>query len=139
MEAIIPYLTFNGNASEALEFYAVALKGTIDFKQTFGESPMESPEDFKDKVMHGKLSAGSLSFMVSDCPPGVSVHSGDNLSLSLNFNDVNELNETFAALSEEGKVTMELEDTFWGARFGILIDKYGFNWMFNHDYPQNEQ
>ena len=139
MEAITPYLNFNGNASEALDFYSVALKGKIDFKQTFGESPMESPAEFKDKVMHGKLSAGSLNFMVSDCPPGANVSSGDNLSLSLNFNDVNEMNETFAALSEGGKITMELQDTFWGARFGILKDKYGFHWMFNHDYPQNGQ
>ncbi|MEO6949089.1 MAG: VOC family protein [Ginsengibacter sp.] len=139
MEAVIPYLTFNGNASEALEFYANALKGTIDFKQTFGESPMETPADFRDKVMHGKLSAGDLNFMVSDCPPGVSVSSGDNLSLSLNFNDVEELNQTYAALSHGGKITMELQDTFWGARFGMLMDKYGYNWMFNHDYPKKAQ
>ena len=139
MEAIIPYLNFNGNAAEALDFYAVALKGNIDFKQTFGESPMDSPEEFKDRIMHGKLTAGSLNFMVSDCPPGVTVSSGDNLSLSLNFTDANEMNETFAALSEGGKITMELQDTFWGARFGMLKDKYGFHWMFNHDYPQKDQ
>ena len=139
MDAIIPYLNFNGNASEALDFYAIALKGNIDFKQTFGESPMETPEDFKNKIMHAKISAGSLNFMVSDCPPGVSVTSGDNLSLSLDFKEVNEMNETFAALSEGGIITMELQDTFWGARFGMLKDKFGFNWMFNHDYPKKNE
>lgn len=136
MEAIIPYLNFNGNASEALEFYSTALNGTVEFKQTFGESPMESPENFKDKVMHASFTAGDLKFLVSDCPPGVSVNDGNNLSLSLNFNDVEELNTTFNALSEGGKITMELQDTFWGARFGMLIDKFGFNWMFNHDYKK---
>lgn len=139
MEAITPYLNFNGNASEALQFYAKALNGNIDYKQTFGESPMETPEDFKDKVMHAKFSAGDLNIMVSDCPPGVKVNAGDNLSLSLNFNEVDELNKTFAALSEGGKITMELQDTFWGARFGMLIDKYGFNWMFNHDYKKENE
>lgn len=136
MEAIIPYLNFNGNASEALEFYSIALNGTVDFKQTFGESPMESPEDFKDKVMHASFSAGDLKFLVSDCPPGVSVHEGNNLSLSLNFNDLEELKKTFNALSEGGKITMELQDTFWGAHFGMLTDQFGFNWMFNHDYKK---
>lgn len=139
MEAIIPYLNFNGNASEALDFYANALNGKIDYKQTFGESPMETPEDYKDKVMHAKFSAGNLNFLVSDCPPGVSVNAGDNLSLSLDFKDVDEINKTFSALSEDGKITMELQDTFWGARFGMLKDKFGFHWMFNHDYPKGEE
>ncbi|MEO6819586.1 MAG: VOC family protein [Ginsengibacter sp.] len=139
MEAIIPYLNFNGNASEALDFYAKALKGNIEYKQTFGESPMETPEDFKDKIMHAKFSAGDLNFLVSDCPPGITVDAGNNLSLSLDFKDVDELNETYAALSEGGKVTMEVQDTFWGARFGMLIDKFGYNWMFNHDYPKEDK
>lgn len=136
MEAIIPYLNFNGNAAEGLEFYAKALNGEIVFKQTFGESPMESAEGQKDKIMHASFKAGDLNFLVSDCAPGQSVSGGSNLSLSLNFNDLDEINKTFTALSQGGKVTMELQDTFWGARFGMLTDKYGFNWMFNHDYKK---
>jgi PhnB protein len=114
MEAIIPYLNFNGNAAEALDFYSKALNGQVDYKQTFGESPMESSEEQKDKIMHASFKAGDLHFLVSDSMQG----------------------QPFAALSEGGKVTMELQDTFWGARFGMLQDKYGFNWMFNHDYKK---
>lgn len=136
MEAIIPYLTFNGNASEALDFYCKSLGGDIVFKQTFGESPMELAEDQKDKIMHASFKAGDLHFLVSDTMPGQPVASGSNLSLSLNFNDVDEMNKTFSALSDGAKITMELQDTFWGARFGMLEDKYGFNWMFNHDYKK---
>ena len=136
MEAIIPYLTFNGNASEALEFYCAALNGEVIFKQTFGESPMETPESQKDKVMHASFKAGDLTFMVSDGMAGQSVTSGSHLSLSLNFNDLDEINKTFTSLSEGGKVTMELQDTYWTAKFGMLTDKYGFNWMFNHDYKK---
>jgi PhnB protein len=136
MEAIIPYLNFNGNATEALEFYSKALNGQVDYKQTFGEAPMESSEEQKDKIMHASFKAGELHFLVSDSMPGQPVNSGSNLSLSLNFNDADEMNKTFAALSEGGNVTMELLDTFWGARFGMLEDKYGFNWMFNHDYKK---
>ena len=136
MESIIPYLTFNGNAGEALEFYCKALNGEIVFKQTFGESPMESPESQKDKIMHASFKAGELHFLVSDTMAGQPVSGGSNLSLSLNFEDADELNKTFAALAKGATITMELQDTFWGARFGMLTDKYGFNWMFNHDYKK---
>jgi len=136
MEAIIPYLTFNGNANQALDFYSKALNGEVIYKQSYGESPMESSEEQKDKVMHASFKAGDLQFMVSDSMQGQSVNSGNNLSLSLNFKDAGEMNKTFDALAEGGKVTMELQDTFWGARFGMLQDKYGFNWMFNHDYKK---
>ena len=136
MEAIIPYLTFNGNASEALDFYCKALGGEIIFKQTFGESPMELAEDQKDKIMHASFNAGDLHFLVSDTMPGQPVNSGTNLSLSLNFNDADEMNKIFVALSEEGKITMELQDTFFFFLFGMLTDKYGFDWMFNHDYKR---
>ncbi|MEO6905933.1 MAG: VOC family protein [Ginsengibacter sp.] len=136
MEAIIPYLTFNGNASEALQFYSKALNGDVEFKQTFGESPMDSATEQKDKIMHASFKAGELHFMVSDTMQGQSVTSASNLSLSLNFNDADEMNKIFASLSEGGKVTMELQDTFWGARFGMLEDRYGFSWMFNHDYKK---
>ena len=136
MEVIIPYLNFNGNAAEALNFYSKALNGEVVYKQTFGESPMESSEEQKNKIMHASFKAGDLQFLVSDTMPGQLVTSGTNISLSLNFNDADEMNKTFTALSEGGKVTMELQDTFWGARFGMLEDKYGFNWMFNHDYKK---
>jgi len=136
MEAIIPYLSFNGNAAEALDFYSKALDGEVVFKQTYGETKMESPEGYKDKVMHASFKAEDLNFLVSDAMPGQTVKAGDNLALSLNFNDIESINKTFAALSEGGKITMELQDTFWGAKFGMLTDKYGFNWMFNHDYKK---
>jgi PhnB protein len=133
MEAITPYLNFNGNAAEALAFYSKALDGKILHQQTFGESPMPSTEAMKDKIMHAAFQADKLMLMVSDCPPEMSVTSGTNISLSLNFTDVASIDKTFAALSQGGKVTMELQDTFWGARFGMLADRFGINWMFNHD------
>jgi len=136
MEAIIPYLNFNGNASEALDFYAKALNGEVVYKQTYGESPMESAPEDKGKIMHASFKAGDLNFLVSDGNAANQVSSGNNLSLSLNFENLEDINKTFAALSEGGKVTMKLQDTFWGARFGMLTDKYGFNWMFNHDYKK---
>jgi PhnB protein len=136
MEAIIPYLNFNGNAVEALAFYANALGGAVTQKSTFADANMAQDESMKDKILHAVFEAGELKFMVSDCPPGVSVSSGDQVSLSLNFTDLETIEKTFTALSEGGHVTMPMQDTFWGARFGMTKDKFGVHWMFNHDYAK---
>lgn len=134
MEAIIPYLNFNGNAAEALAFYSKALNGGVAFQQLFGD--MAQDAGYKEKIMHATFEAGDLKFMVSDCPPGVNVNSGDQVSLSLNFTDLETIEKTFTALSEGGTVTMPMQDTFWGARFGMTKDKFGVHWMFNYDYPK---
>jgi PhnB protein len=136
MEPIIPYLNFNGDAAEALNFYAAAFDGKIAFQQTFGDSPMaaEIPAEAKNKIMHATFQAGDLTLMVSDCMPGQEVKPGSNTSLSLNFSSVDAIEKTFAALSAGATITMPLQDTFWGARFGMLTDRFGINWMFNHDY-----
>lgn len=138
MEAIVPYLMFNGNAAEALAFYAKAFDGKTLFQQSFGESPManEIPGEYKNKIMHATFQAGDLTFMVSDNMPGQQVSGGTNLSLSLNFKTVADIDKVFAALSEGAKITMPLQDTFWGAKFGMLTDRFGINWMFNHDYEK---
>lgn len=141
MEAIVPYLLFNGNAAQALAFYKKAFAGEILFQQSFGDSPMgdQTPADYKDKVMHASFKADDLQFMVSDAMPNQPVSGGSNLSLSLNFKSVADIEKTFSALSEGATVTMALQDTFWGARFGMLTDQFGINWMFNHDYEKKEK
>ena len=133
MEPIIPYVHFDGNAREALAFYAKALDGKTIFQSSFGESPMKVPDEFKDKLMHATFQAGQLTFMASDCPPGFEMKSGNNMSLSLNFPDVASIEKVFAAMSDGATISMALQDTFWGARFGMMTDKFGINWMFNHD------
>ncbi len=141
MEAIVPYLNFNGNAAEALAFYSKAFNGSVLFQQSFGDSPMDehTPADYKDKVMHATFQAGELKFMVSDAMPGQPVNPGSNLSLSLNFTSVADIDKTFGLLSEGATITMPLQDTFWGARFGMLTDQFGINWMFNHDMEKKEK
>ena len=138
MDAIIPYLNFNGNAKEALDFYTKALNGKVVQSSTFGEANMAQDDSMKDKILHAVFESGNLKFMVSDCPPGVHVSEGNQVSLSLNFEDLDSIEKTFAALSEGGKITMPIQDTFWGARFAMTNDKFGVHWMFNHDYKKEE-
>src|SRR3954452_21238343 len=102
MEAIVPYLTFDGNAAEALAFYAKALDGKVLFQQTFADAPMESKPEDKDRIMHATFEAGELKFMCSDSMPTHPISYGSNVSLSLNFNSVEAIDKTFAALAEGG-------------------------------------
>ncbi len=138
MQGITPYLNFDGNGSEALKFYCKALDGKILFQQSFGDSPMgpQTPDEFKNRLMHASFECESGSFMASDGPPGYEMKAGNNLSLSLHFTSVEKAEKAFNGLAEGGTVTMPLQETFWAHRFGMLVDKYGFNWMVNMDKPQ---
>ncbi len=125
------YLTFAGNAQEAIEFYKEALGATIEFSQTFADSPVEVPENWQDKIMHATLKADGFVLMFSDTMPGMEVTSGNQVNLNLNFSDVDSQTAVFNKLAEGGNITMPLEKQFWGARFGMLTDKFGVNWMSN--------
>jgi len=127
------YLTFNGNAAEALAFYAKALGGKVVFSMTFGESPMgaETPDAYKGKIMHATLEARGHQLMASDMPPGMPFEGHKGFSLSVQGNTVDEGKKLFDALAEGGKVTMPYGPQFWAVGFGMLTDKFGVPWMVN--------
>ena len=129
--SITPYLTFNDNCEEALRFYSDALHGEIKSMMKVGEGPKEyhNPEH-NHRVMHAELKVGEASIMASDSM-GRQINAGSNTSLTLNFQKRDELEHAWKALCEGGEVAMELQDTFWGARFGMVQDRYGINWMLN--------
>ncbi|MDB4977963.1 MAG: hypothetical protein JWM56_149 [Candidatus Peribacteria bacterium] len=125
-----PYITFNGNCKEVMEFYAACMGGKL-VMQTFGEAPVHAPEEYKGKIMHAMLQNDSLSFMASDTQPGTTVATGDNISMSVAGTDNEKLHDMFTKLSAGGTVTMPLAPQFWGDTFGMLTDKFGIHWMFN--------
>lgn len=129
------YLTFDGNAAQALAFYAQCLDGKVVFSMTFGDSPMgaETPDEYKDKIMHATLEARGHQLMASDAPPGWAFDGHKGFTLSVQGADVQEGEKLFKALGEGGQVTMPYEPTFWAAGFGMLIDKFGVPWMVNVD------
>jgi PhnB protein len=122
---------FSGKAGEALNFYKDALQGEILFKQSYGEAPMPCPDDYKDKIMHATLGFEGSHLMLSDSFPGNEVTMGSNVHLSLSFEDPGKTESVFNRLAQDGNITMPLNETFWAARFGMLTDKFGINWMFN--------
>lgn len=122
------YLAFEGNCKEAMEFYQSILGGELEF-MTFEGSPMDVPEDYKDKIMHSTLNFGSGLFMASDMQPDQAVVKGNTVSLSLTLDEEGKARETFEKLAVGGLVMMPFDKTFWGEYFGMCKDKYGFDWM----------
>ena len=126
------YLVFNGQAEEAFKFYAECLNAKILASFKHADTPMAgqvSPE-WQDKIMHIALKAGDSVLMGSDAPPD-RFKTPQGFSVSLNLEDTAEAERIFAALSAGGQVGMPIQQTFWAARFGMLVDRYGVPWMIN--------
>src|SRR6185369_1254430 len=94
----------------------------------YGDSPMPSEEDYKQKVMHARLQFDGNLIMISDVFKGQPVSTEGNIQLSVEVPDKTRLNEVFNKMAEGGNVTMPLADQFWGATFGMLKDKFGVSW-----------
>ena len=124
------YVFYNGDCEEAFQFYKSALGGELSINRYQG-SPMESevPADAKNKIMHCSLALGSATLMGADSVGPWQRQRGNNISLSLATTDEKEAESAFANLSAGGKVTMPMTQQFWGAKFGMLTDKFGVDWM----------
>ena len=129
---LIPYLMFNGNCEEALNFYAKVLGGEIVHLSRYEGSPIESMATDKQKIMHATLAAKDIMIMGADDGQEMKENKGSGaIHLNINFDNPDEEEKVFNALVEGGRSTMPLQDTFWGSKFGMLIDKFGINWMMN--------
>lgn len=125
-----PYLAFQGNCREAMEFYKSVLGGELTLS-TFGEGNPNSAEDEKNLIMHALLDNGSLTFMASDGNKENKVNVGNNISMSISGPQDEEITKYFNGLAVGGKVELPLEKAPWGDKFGMLTDKFGINWMMN--------
>lgn len=125
-----PYISFAGNAREAMEFYESVFGGTL-VVNTFGEfGQADAPE--AEKIMHAQLETpGGYTLMASDTPPGMPHNPGDNVTISLSGDDGEELRRYFEQLSDGGNVTVPLEKQMWGDEFGACQDRFGISWMVN--------
>ena len=135
MKDVNVYLTFDGNCRDAMKFYEKCLGGELQI-MPFAEAPFDVPKDAKDKVMHAHLHNGNAVIMASDPMPGTLVRQGNNFAVCIQCESAEEIDRLFNGLGEGGKVTMGLQDTFWGSRFGMLTDRFGINWMFNFEKPK---
>lgn len=142
MASIQVYLSFNGNCEEAFNFYKSVFGGEFTQLNRFGDMPpqegMEITAEDQQKIMHVSLPiSGGAELLGSDVSKQFAhgFVEGNNVALSVNANSREETEKIFHGLSESGKVTMPLADTFWGAYFGMWTDKFGIHWMVNYDDP----
>jgi PhnB protein len=133
-----PYLMFDGQCEAAFKFYEQCLGGKIEAMMTYNESPMaeETPLESRDRIMHASLKVGEQVLMGSD-EPFDRVETPQGFYVSLHFQDPKEAEQIFHALAEQGTVKMPLQETFWAARFGMLVDRFRTPWMINCDLNEN--
>ena len=131
-----PYLFFDGNCREAMEFYKKIFGGELKLT-TYGEGPegahadpKANSEEMKSKIMHARLT-GDIVLFASDNPHNADAKNKGQFSLALEGSEDGLLKGYFEKLSENGSVMAPLVKQFWGDTFGMVTDKYGISWMVN--------
>ena len=129
-----PYLFFNGQCEAAFKFYAECLGGKIEGMITHAGTPAEKhvPPEWRNKIMHARLTVGDQVLMGSDAPPG-HYKEPAGFSVSIQIKDRAEAEGIFNKLAANGKVQMPFQKTFWAAGFGMCVDQFGMPWMVNSE------
>jgi PhnB protein len=132
-----PYISFDGKARQALEFYKEVFGGTLN-TSTYGEFGQPDAPN-ADNIMHGHLETPSgHTIMAADNPPGNPYQPGNNIAISLSgdHGSGDELRGYWEKLSSSGTVSVPLEKQMWGDEFGMCVDQFGIGWMVNIGQPQ---
>lgn len=135
MAQINPYIHFNGNAEEAFTFYKSIFGGEFSMITRFKDlqiAEMPISENEANKIMHIALPIGKHSVLMgSDTPEFMGKHNErENRSkISINAESKEEAEKLFNGLAAGGEIEMPMEDSPWGSYFGMLRDKFGFEWM----------
>jgi PhnB protein len=132
MKVITPYLNFDGNCGDAMKFYQECIGGDL-YTMTFGEAKCGAPPEADSLLAHARLKKGDTMIMASDTMPGMTLTQGNNVWLSLECDSDEELESVYKAFSAGGKGTLAPNNAFWGAYFAMLTDRFGMNWMLNHE------
>ena len=129
---IQPYIFFGGRCDEALEFYRTAIGAETTFRMRFQESPTPPPPGvlppgFENKIMHASFRVGTTEIYASDgCTVGETYQ---GFSLAIGVSTEAEADRIFAGLAEGGQIKMPLSKTFWSPKYGMVVDRFGVNWM----------
>lgn len=129
----VPYLTFAGNAREAMIFYKNCVGGNLEL-QKIGDSPLgkNMPRKMKKAILHASLTKKELCIMASDMVGENGLTKGNSVSIMLDCRSEKEIKLFYKKLSAGGKQTHPLETTFFGSLLGELEDKYGNTWLLHY-------
>jgi PhnB protein len=130
-----PYINFNGNARQALEFYASVFGGTLNVNTFADFGHADSPD--ADKIMHGQLETeAGYTIMAADVTSDMGYNGLHGFGVSLSGDDGDLLHGHWEKLSASGTVTMPLQKQVWGDEFGMCVDRFGVTWLVNISQPQ---
>jgi len=132
-----PYLNFPGTCQEAMNAYAKVLGGEIVAMLAYGDIPGDYPipDEIRKKIAHARIVIGDQVIMASDSGPD-RFKPMQGVSVTLNIPEPAEAERVFKALVEGGTTIMPLEETFWAHKFGVLVDRFGTQWMVNCEKPE---
>jgi PhnB protein len=130
------YLSFKGDCEAAFTFYEQCLGGHLGAIFRYAGTPFagDVPADWSAKVMHGNLTLGDQVLMGADITPD-RYEEPKGFSLSIHIKSTADAERIFHELARDGRVVVPLEKTFWAARFGMLVDRFGIPWMINCEEP----
>ena len=128
MKQIIPNLVVEP-CTEALDFYKKVFDGEIRNIQFVDGKEMFAGQE--GKVVHAELAinAQCVLYLCDALRPKTS---GDNISLMLQLESIEEIDRLFLRLCENGTVIFPLQKTFWGADHAVVRDKYGIVWHLDY-------
>jgi PhnB protein len=132
---LTPYLNFRNNTREVMAFYQNVLGGklTMNTYKEFGVSQDPSEDN---NIMHSLLETeNGMTLMAADAPISMDLKMGTNISITLSGDNEEELTRFYNMLSAGGTVVEPLAKAPWGDSFGMLVDKFGINWMVNISSP----
>ncbi|MFD0678426.1 MULTISPECIES: VOC family protein [unclassified Paenibacillus] len=130
---LVPFLMFNGNASEAISFYETALEAKVLFKQTVGEDPLspevQLTEEQKAQISHSILKIGETNVYASDLIPGQKLQVGNQVTICITTNDAGKARQYYEALLPGGKVLQQLGEVHFSPAYGMLTDQFGITFQ----------
>lgn len=132
MKTLIPYFTIPGSCEEALSFYEACFNGKTTFMQRYEETDYDISAQFQQKIAHAEFKADDFSFYVSDGFENAEVNKGNNVGMTINFDDETEQRMVFERLKQDGEVTLGFSITSIETQLVSLIDKYGIHWYLNY-------
>ncbi len=137
MAGLNPYLNYPGTTEEAFNFYKSVFGGDFANLMRFKDTPEASKLSAEEgeKIMHVSYPIKGTMLMATDAleSMGQKIDNGNSFHLAVSADSKEEADKYFNSLAVGGTVVMPLMDTFWGAYFGMLKDKYGVQWMVSHD------
>lgn len=142
--SVKPYLIFNGNCREAMDFYREVFGADEPVVMTYGDLPKGNddfslPPEAKSLVLHAEMTIAGDTIMFSDQFPGMPYNVGNHMSLAVISDDMDEIKSWFAKLKVGGQVEMELGETHWSKCYGSVFDRFGVSWQLNYSESETVQ